>query len=293
MTMDTIRRRVRSVATPGLRKFAWRFLHGLMRRSVQSACRQQDLDALYRQLSDVVPDITDQYTTHLLETDYDRVVVRALHAFQMKMTQMALSRLSLNHDRPLVVIDIGDSAGTHIRYLHALYPKTKVRALSVNIDAEAVKKIQAKGFEAVCMKAEDLPKQGIRADVLMSFETLEHLMDPIHFLKDLSDSSECEAFIVTVPYVRQSRVNLQHVRPGASVEAIPENIHVFELAPDDWRRIFKHTGWSIAAEERYLQYPRFGLLRLTRSLWKNLDFEGYWGVILTRDSTFKDQYKGW
>lgn len=293
MILNRARTAVRSLMPARMRSLAWNGMRGLMRRSLHRATKQQALDGLFRRLCEIVPDIGDQYTTSKVETEYDRTVVRSLHAFQMKLAQEALAMPGLNHGRPLVVIDIGDSAGTHLRYLQALYPQTKLRCLSVNLDEEAVRKIQAKGLEAVCMRAEELPAKGIRADVLLCYETLEHLMDPIHFLKNLSDTSECEAFVVTVPYVQQSRVNLQHVRPDTTVEAIPENIHVFELSPDDWRRIFRHTGWRVVSEQTYLQYPRFGLLRLTKSLWKNLDFEGFWGAILVRDATWKNKYQGW
>ena len=44
-------------------------------------------------------------------------------------------------------------------------------------------------------------------DVLTSFEMLEHLQDPIGFLKSMS-SVDCDKFVITVPYVSKSRVNL-------------------------------------------------------------------------------------
>ena len=68
---------------------------------------------------------------------------------------------------------------------------------------------------------------------------------------------------------------------------------IFELKPSDWELIFKHTGWEINYKNIFLQYPKKNPLRLLKSSWKKYDFEGFYGAILKRNSTWTDKYLDW
>jgi len=72
---------------------------------------------------------------------------------------------------------------------------------------------------------------------------------------------------------------------------VPENTHIFELAPNDWRLIFLHSGWEIVGEEIYRQYPSKCPLRLMKAYWKKCDFEGFYGAILRRNRAWAQCYK--
>ncbi|MDD5434875.1 MAG: hypothetical protein PH343_05540, partial [Nitrospira sp.] len=94
-------------------------------------------------------------------------------------------------------------------------------------------------------------------------------------------------------YLAQSRVGLHHVRQLLKTEVSAETTHIFELSPADWKLIFMHAGWSVYYDKIYFQYPSHGLLRLTKSLWKKMDFEGFYGAVLIRDTSFSKLYKDW
>ncbi len=259
-------------------------------KSIRAAAKEQGFSSLMNQLASLVPDITHQYTTFDLDSDYLKTNVRALHAFQIYLVDKALQPLKKDN---LTIVDIGDSSGTHIYYLKNLYKDHKIRFLSVNLDETAIGKIKNKGLEAMHCRAEELLRYSINADIFLSFETLEHLMNPIKFLKDLSDKTTCKALIITIPYLANSRIGLHHIRNGDKRNVNPENTHIFELSPRDWRLIFMHSGWSIISDEVYLQYPTKGLLRLMKGYWKKNDFEGYYGAILSRDNSWSRLYDGW
>jgi len=72
-----------------------------------------------------------------------------------------------------------------------------------------------------------------------------------------------------------------------------ENTHIFELSPEDLQLLFKFAGWSVVFERIYLQYPRKHWLRITKNYWRMFDFEGFYGVILKRDSTWSKLYTDW
>ena len=259
-------------------------------KSIHAAVREQGLLPLRDHLCEIVPDISEQYSSHDLGSNYQIGKVRAQHAFQIWLVNKAIQLIEDSKD--LRIVDIGDSSGTHVQYLLALHKD--VRSLSVNIDPQAVKKIREKGLEAIHARAEDVQSySSTDVDISMSFEMLEHLMNPTQFLKDLAGNINCKFFVITVPYLSKSRVGLHHIRHSQQRNVTAEGVHIFEFSPPDWRLLFMHSGWSIVHERVYLQYPRRGFWRLMKWHWRRHDFEGFWGAILKRDSTWSKLYSGW
>lgn len=262
----------------------------LLTRSIRCAVIEQGFEALVDRLEKVVPNISQQYSLSELKDDYYKVKVRALHAFQVSL----IDKVMHNFRNSAVIVDIGDSAGTHIQYIKGLYSQNiNIRSLSVNLDEKAVAKIKAKGLDAVCAKAENLEDYDIKPDVFLCFQTLEHLMDPCRFLQSLSLGTKAKYLIVTVPYLANSRVGLHHIRHSLQSDVCAEDTHIFELSPNDWKLLIRHSGWRIEDEQIYLQYPQKGLLRITRPFWRKNDFEGFYGLVLTRDSSWSSKYKDW
>lgn len=259
--------------------------------SIKKAIQEEGLQNMYKKLSRIVPDISSQYSTFKIDTPYIELKVRALHAFQVALVCKAMNMFGLSKRDNVTIVDIGDSSGTHIQYLQALFGK--INALSVNLDEQAVKKIENKGLRAIHGRAEELHYYNITVDLFLSFEMLEHLPNPIVFLHNLAINTSCAGFVLTVPYLKQSRVGLHHIRQGDRRLVTAENTHIFELSPNDWRLIFLHSGWTIVDEKIYLQYPQKSWLRITRALWKYRDFEGFYGVILKRDNTWSKLYDSW
>ncbi len=258
--------------------------------SLVSAIKEQNLLDLFKKLTNIVPEIEKQYSTFDVNSEYLRTKVRGQHSFQVSLIEKYLN-LSNENNNEKTIVDIGDSSGTHLMYLKSLFGN--YRTLSVNCDEEAVKKVKEKGLEAIHAKAEDLSKLNIDADILLSFEMLEHLSDPISFLHSISENVMCDAFIITVPYVKNSRIGLYNIRNESEKKVFAENTHYFELSPEDWTLLFKHSGWKIIYDRVYFQYPRKKHLRVLKGFWKKYDFEGFYGVILKRDDTWSSKYNDW
>lgn len=288
-----LRLAVRSARSFGLDTRA--ALHAVLARSLTGALREQGLEPLARQLREVVPDIRDQYSRDFDADEFDRywaVKIRALHAFQ---TQLALDAIAGN-SRPSFIVDVGDSSGTHLAYLRALSPAGAIaRALSINLDAAAVEKIRSRGGDAILGRAETVDLAGKRADLMLCFETLEHLLDPIGFLRRVAVRGLAERLLITVPFVRRSRVGLGYLRNGPPYPSriTAEALHVFELAPEDWRLLCRFAGWQIESEQLFLQYPRRSPWRTAAPLWRRLDYEGFFGVTLCRQFDASERYSDW
>ena len=262
-------------------------------KSIRSAIREQKLLPVYQQLAEIVPDITHQYTSFDANSEYLKTHIRGLHSFQIALVNEALQFVDSPLKDTITIVDIGDSAGTHLQYIKGLHRDRNIRSVSINIDIEAVRRIKEKGLEAICARAEDIASLSIEADIFLSFEMVEHLMNPCGFLHSLSQIN-CRALVITVPYLARSRVGLHHVRANQKSPVTPEDAHVFELSPEDWRLIFRHSGWAIVTDKIYLQYPKKSPFRFwLKRYWRRNDFEGFYGAILKPDKSWSSLYNGW
>ena len=268
----------------------------ILEKTVYSANKEYGRSELCNELKNIVPDLSNQYTTFDVNTPLLVAMVRCLHAFQVSLVQIAwgmINKESLN------VVDIGDSSGIHLMYLQSkeISGDRKIKALSVNLDPVAVSKIHSKGLQAIQCRAEELighPDYGNQeVDVFLSFETLEHLFDPISFMKTISDTAGDTLFVVTVPYLKKSRVAIHQIRRSENIDMYAENTHIFELCPSDWRLIFNLSGWEIVYDEIYKMYPRKNILFFASILWKRFAFNGHYGCILKKNDKYKSRYKSW
>ena len=270
------------------------FYNSLKLKSLKSAVKEQKLNYLIPKLEEISPDYLDHYNHVKIEGEYWNYKVRALHAFQVEMTKKAIGIVKENLKKDnLTIVDIGDSSGTHTDYVKKLFSDIKLKLLSVNLDPKAVEKIKKKGLDAILSRAENLDKYNINPDLFVSFQTVEHLNSPITFLKSISKNTNCEFFLMTLPYLLESRVGLEHIRNNEDENVHAENIHIFELKPADWKLLFKHSGWEVFYEKIFFQYPKKNPLRFLKKSWMKYDFEGFYGVILKKNSNWSDKYLDW
>ncbi|MBP7529548.1 MAG: methyltransferase domain-containing protein [Syntrophorhabdaceae bacterium] len=269
-------------------------LEGISAWSIRMTYGENGLKDLVARLREIIPDISRQEESEKDVFDaYIELKRRTLQAFQCRlMLQMLKSRAQ----NVATVVDIGDSAGTHMLYLKALAGENlRLDTVSVNLDPRAIEKIRQRGLDGVLCRAEDLDLGDRKIDVFTSFEMVEHLHDPAIFFRRLAVRSECDRMLITVPYLKKSRVGLHHVRHRSSGPIFAEDEHIFELSPEDWSLLLLHSGWNVVSSHIYYQYPRRWLL-VSNALawfWRKTDFEGFWGAVLEKDRTVSDRYQDW
>lgn len=231
--------------------------------SLNAAIREQNLSEWLPDLRKLVPDISDQYTNAPVNTEYLELKVRGLHAFQVRLVIRQM-------EHGAFYIDVGDSSGTHALYLRNVWGEQ----ISLNVDPKAIERIRAKGLVAHWRDIEAGWRRWLfhGQKVTAMFEVLEHLENPVSALRRIRQEMEPDCLVVTVPYVRRSRIK----RRGAAGN--PENTHLFELCPADWGEIFRRAGWEVAEERTYFQYP--GWMPFLAPYWRLFDFEGFWGAVL-------------
>ena len=85
--------------------------------SLVRASKQQGMESLVQELITIIPNISDQYVTFKIDSDYLERKVRNLHAFQIGLITDAVKKLQETKDK-LILVDIGDSSGNHLIYLN-------------------------------------------------------------------------------------------------------------------------------------------------------------------------------
>ncbi len=252
--------------------------------SIHKAIIQQNLDGYLGTITGLNADITDHYGSFKIDTDYIARKVRALHAFQIKLIGIGINTESSIQEK---IVDLGDSSGQHLFYTRRAVIGTQSPRwydVGVNIDENAIKKITEKGFRAVKYNIEkgDFKDSNFKdADYVYMFETLEHLNNPGTVLKKIKEDINPKALIITVPHVRKSRVGIEKTSKGKEGDLTPEDIHIFELSPKDWKQLFTYAGWKVDYEQIYYQYPQNRITKyFWRWYWNRFDYEGFGGYIL-------------
>lgn len=262
--------------------------------SIEASIHENRLGELRDKLRVIVRDISSQEESEKeFFNDYSEVKRRGLQAFQCSLMLKALEGM---YKDKLTVVDIGDSAGTHMLYLKELVKdKFSLDTIGVNLDPRAIEKIRSRGLKAILCRAEDLSLDEVQVDMFTSFQMVEHLHNPAIFFYRLAKRPGCERMVVTVPYMRRSRVGLYQARRPADKSVYAEGEHVFELSPEDWKLLMLHSGWKVVYERIYRQYPKNipVLSSFLASYWRRSDFEGFWGAILEKDTSVCDRYNDW
>ena len=137
-------------------------------------------------------DLSDQYSYSNGLSEYTKKKIQLEHSFQVSFTAKLIKQLIKcdkipNYKGKVNVVDIGDSAGTHIRKLRAALERDNIAidGVSVNLDPIAIEKIRSNGGKAVLCRAEDY-KADERVDIYMSFEMVEHLHNPAIFFHNIA-----------------------------------------------------------------------------------------------------------
>lgn len=237
------------------------------------------------------PDFKNHFANEIISDEVE-ARIRLLVVNEVSFIKAVISNL-LKVKPHVSYADVGDSDGSVQLMLKEYFQDSQLSTVGINMQKQAVEKIQKLGLDAIHADAIDLAKRDISYDVISLFETLEHLPDPIGFLNSIH-GIVAENLVVSVPFIRKSRIGLSYLSGGwpDGVKPTIENQHVFELSPTDWKKIFLHSGWKVNSEMKLFMYPEKSLHRLLlEPYWRRISFDGFWFASLVRDETYTTRYK--
>lgn len=263
----------------------------LASRSMDSAIKSnKDHDRAYQLSFGVLPDLSDHYTGVDLSPIFEkkgRFLLSAQAAFVADQVREVLGKKGTCE-----LADIGDSDGSlQLMIKSMISADDALQTTGINLQSEAVEKIRAKGLDAEHADAMQLAERGRTYDVTTVMETLEHLPNPIGFLESMHEIVQAR-LVISVPYLRRSRVSLRYLDEHGPGEREPtiENVHIFELCPVDWQKIFLHAGWKLHSQRIAYQFGPRSVWRLAAPVWRRMDFEGFWLASFTEDFSARQAY---
>lgn len=249
-----------------------------------------DIKKIWEDSRKLIPDFRQHYS-FLVESEEIENRIRLLVVFETFFVKKEIDRIIAENGK-CSYADIGDSDGSVRLLLKNYSHSAQLNTVGINLQKSSVEKMKKKGLDAICADAQSLGDQGIHYDIASVFETLEHLPDPIGFLNSIK-SVVNKRLIVSVPYIRHSRVGLAYLSDKWPEENKPtiENTHIFELSPTDWKKIFHHTGWTVDQEMNLMMFPSKGISRfLLQPYWRHVSFEGFWFVSLIKNNKYSSRY---
>ena len=275
----------------GLRRYL-HFRKKLLTASLKMVRWQQKLNKYVKVTELIVPDLSNQNTKKKKYTNFLVNKLRNQHAFQIRFVSKIINTLDFEPS----VLDIGDSSGNHLLYLSHLCNLKSIS--SCDIDPVAIEKLKKKDIKYYNCRADKLFKNyNLSENIYLSFEMVEHLHNPTEFFRQISiNGGDFTYFIITVPYRYQSQVGLKHIRhKNRHDRHQAADVHIFELSPDDWKRLASHAGLRAVKDEIYYQYPRHipFISRFLKYYWSKGDFEGFYAVAFVRDNTYSKLYESW
>jgi SAM-dependent methyltransferase len=178
----------------------------------------------------------------LLPARLHRTSVRLFHAWKvMKIRECLGDRLASAR-----ILDVGDSDGLLLRDLGK-------DSVGYNISETAIRNIRANGIEAILGDADSLPFADGSFDVVLCFETLEHIESQHAALLELA--RVCQpggTCFVSIPWIPRTVLHPRDPRLARGQQ------HVFELSPADFASLATHTPFRLVSEDvcRLFASPR-------------------------------------
>jgi SAM-dependent methyltransferase len=131
------------------------------------------------------------------------------------------------------VVDLGDTNGIFLRSL-------KQSGISVNISDPAVRSLHGRAMEVVKADVESLPFKDKSVEVVLLFETLEHLPNPLRALGEIGRVCS-RSLILSIPLVSLTTIHRAHYDPTRPAT----QDHIFEFSVPDFKRILSHTPFEL------------------------------------------------
>lgn len=275
-----------------MRRVGGTIVRGMSERAVRAVVKRSPT---LRRMWDIslkkYPSFRDHFAKPVDDADTE-ARIRFLVAAECAFVEEEIAAVLAKNQR-CTYADIGDSDGSVRVVMHEIFGRDRLATMGINLQPSVVKRMQDMGLEAICEDAVEVGRRGVRYNVVSVFETLEHLPDPIGFLKAIGAVVE-DRLVLSVPYVRRSRVGLQYLSkswPAGDVATI-ENVHMFELCPADLRKIFQHAGWRVDREAVFKQFPAWSPSGVLLSIyWRLTSFEGFYFASLVKDDTHASRYQ--
>ena len=206
----------------------------------------------YKKLSSLINDIPEieklfptekmkEFYVHLpMQQTKERPILFMSQIRYYRMYQFLLDNYPELFDDKVSVVDVGDTTGIFFRAM-------KRSGFSVNIDRDAVNLIRQNGIEAEVGDIEKLPFKDKSFEYAFCFQCIEHVVNPIQALKELSRITQKKIFL-SIPHVDKTTIQDPSEAQGSARKKWSEvlvrdtDYHKFMFSAGDFKKIVKYVS---------------------------------------------------
>ncbi len=146
-----------------------------------------------------------------------------------------------------VVMEIGATSDMFLRHVKA------ERKIGINVLDICVEQLNKQGIIGIKTDGQRMPLQDNGADLVICFETLEHVHNPILFLAELSRITK-KKLLLSIPWVSKTNVRARwygRVDPNGQPDS---EFHVFEFDERDFKKILSYTDFKVSTYQKLTNY---------------------------------------
>lgn len=144
-----------------------------------------------------------------------------------------------------VAVEIGATSDMFLRHVKA------ERKIGINVLDSCIEQLNRQGIEGIKTDGQHIPLADREADLVICFETLEHVRNPLSFLTELGRIAKRQV-LLSIPWV--AKTNIRDAMLGYEGEH-----HIFEFSELDFRKILGYTDFKVSEYRKLINYgPRYG-----------------------------------
>ncbi len=244
-----------SPPSPTQRILSWarRFLAGVLERNA--------LENMEAKLGGLDPRIRALVTgederSHYGDMDLEEIGLQHI-ARSFTIDRIRFIRDTLPRGIRGTVVDLGDTNGIFLRSMGQ-------EGIGVNISDPAIRSLRARGLETLKADIEFLPFRDNSIELVLLFETLEHVPNPIKVLREIGRVCS-RSLVLSIPLVGKTTIH----GGGYDPERPAEQHHIFEFSVPDFREILTHTPFVLGRDQIATVLGEKGRIldRLVIALW--------------------------
>ena len=233
--------------------WARRFLAGVLERNAREIMEAKlgELDPRTRALV-----IGENERSHYGDIDLDEIGLQHV-ARSFTIDRIQFIRNALPQRVRGTVVDLGDTNGIFLRSM-------RQGGIGVNISDLAVRSLHARGLETLKADIEFLPFKDNSIEVVLLFETLEHVPNPVKVIQEIGRVCS-RSLVLSIPLVGRTTIHGGRYDPERPVG----QHHIFEFSISDFREILTHTPFVVERDQIATVLGKRGLVldRIVIALW--------------------------
>jgi SAM-dependent methyltransferase len=145
------------------------------------------------------------------------------------------------------VVEIGATSDMFLKHIKAR------QKIGINVLDACVEQLNRQGITGLKTDGQKIPIEDNEADLVICFETLEHVHNPISFLAELSRVTR-NKLLLSIPWVVNTNIRAKwHGLTDPNGQPDSE-FHIFEFNEEDFRKVLSHTDFKVSEYQKLINY---------------------------------------